>query len=34
MINKNFSFELKLIRWDVGDEIEIGEGSQGDMLLS
>ena len=25
-INKNFSFELKLIRWDVGDEIEIGEG--------
>lgn len=25
-INKNFSFELKLIRWDTGDEISTGEG--------
>ena len=25
-INKNFSFELKLIKWDAGDEIDIGEG--------
>lgn len=25
-INKNFSFELKLIKWDSGDEIDTGEG--------
>jgi hypothetical protein len=25
-INENFSFELKLIKWDSGDEIDTGEG--------
>lgn len=25
-INENFSFELKMIRWEAGDEIDIGEG--------